>query len=88
MHGFFLVFFVFLFNDVRKKSCRIFLQLVTKNKLSVSISELLILSRTACQKTGALMCALLQTTDGGYSIGLFKILLNSRMKFLKLANWL
>lgn len=46
-----------------------FFALVTKNKQSVSILVFLILSRTACQKTGALMGALLQTTDGGYIFG-------------------
>lgn len=46
-----------------------FFALVTKNKQSVSILVFLILSRTACQETGALMGALLQTTDGGYIFG-------------------
>lgn len=46
-----------------------FFALVTKNKQSVSLLVFLILSRTACQKTGALMGALLQTTDGGYIFG-------------------
>lgn len=46
--------------------CHIFFfALVTKNKQSVSILVFLISSRTACQKTGAL----LQTTDGGYIFG-------------------
>lgn len=56
----------------------IFLVLVTKNKQSVSIMVFLILSRTACQKTGALMGALLQTTDGGYIFGYFKIYYSTR----------
>lgn len=57
------VFFSFI--DIRGKSCChiFFFALVTKNKQSVSILVFLILSRTACQKTGALMGALLQTTD-------------------------
>lgn len=65
------VFFSFI--DIRGKSCChiFFFALVTKNRQSVSILVFLILSRTACQcqKTGALMGALLQTTDGGYIFG-------------------
>lgn len=59
---------VFFFHSL--SCCHIFFfALVTKNKQSVSILVFLILSRTACQKTGALMGALLQTTDGGYIFG-------------------
>lgn len=65
MHGLLIGFF-FSFIELLPY---FFFALVTKNKQSVSILVFLILSRTACQKTGALMGALLQTTDGGYIFG-------------------
>lgn len=65
MHGLLIGFF-FSFIELLPY---FFFALVTKNKQSVSLLVFLILSRTACQKTGALMGALLQTTDGGYIFG-------------------
>lgn len=65
MHGLLIGFF-FSFIELLPY---FFFALVTKNKQSVSILVFLILSRTACQKTGALMGALFQTTDGGYIFG-------------------
>lgn len=65
MHGLLIGFF-FSFIELLPY---FFFALVTKNKQTVSILVFLILSRTACQKTGALMGALLQTTDGGYIFG-------------------
>lgn len=66
MHGLLIGFFFFIHRVV---AIFFFFALVTKNKQSVSILVFLILSRTACQKTGALMGALFQTTDGGYIFG-------------------
>lgn len=66
MHGLLIGFF---FSFIELLPYFFFFALVTKNKQSVSILVFLILSRTACQKTGALMGALLQTTDGGYIFG-------------------